>query len=848
MYIKLGNITVNRQQRIDDFMIFMEVVDSAMSFEHPVFVRNSEQLDIWFGKTFSDRDYFEELLNRGVSLYLYKPISKESDFPDYINLNEYKEYSEEVLYYSVQELPRTIISDTTKYNVNGEYYVYLPEIQDYVPLREIGKYIDRPREYTAQYRVREFATPSSLPSSGEPGIKYKVLDPEVWYIWLDSWVSETELPQNLVNESISLNNRDVLALTDPDIENLPKYFYPEYSEYEKTIGFFGKRKDLPEIVIENNSAYYNLGNNHLVPVDIDSDKIQEGLTTLSQRETYSGDSNGSISSGFQLIQDISLDHSGNTVVTRETGPIIYDNIVLPGTLYSKRVYISSIYELKNALEDCKYKVDTIVPGKEISVYHYSQFDMTYFNTLKEITVTSDNDLNNSLMSQMFMPFVNLKMWSKTIGRDRDDYSEEKNIKIKIDKIGTYDYRVIISRYDYSESFEGSLFPEPGESRIDDLITVGSDLVYCDIEPGTEALQVGEFTLRGAKIETYNKEAYWRSVEVLKSEEIYPDYFLIPDIKKYVNNLDKDYSYYIEYETFLDIAKELNCQVLIQNSDSIYKLKEVGALPSICEENTVYKYNNNYYLNNEKLTDQYLISLAEAGNDYLFNYTKDKENRLVYFFRDMTSYTVARPGYYIYLSGLLDNIYSASPDDILYNSPVTYPYDLDLKVVQVDELPNRPKEDTVYIIGENYYLGPDLIDDSKLVAAVNDEVIKESLSKYKSNYLVYNNQIYYYRGYENGEDYETTAWMRFAIGKIYRELQKNKWSYLSLKNVGKIRENIVAVLSRITRSFSVVNSINIALFKPVMNENRIELTLEVGVADVVENNIVLDLTINYNKEN
>ena len=123
MYIKLGNITVNRQQRIDDFMIFMEVVDSAMSFEHPVFVRNSEQLDIWFGKTFSDRDYFEELLNRGVSVYLYKPISKESDFPDYINLNEYKEYSEEVLYYSVQELPRTIISDTTKYNVNGEYYV-----------------------------------------------------------------------------------------------------------------------------------------------------------------------------------------------------------------------------------------------------------------------------------------------------------------------------------------------------------------------------------------------------------------------------------------------------------------------------------------------------------------------------------------------------------------------------------------------------------------------------------------------------------------------------------------------------------------------------------------------------
>jgi hypothetical protein len=33
----------------------------------------------------------------------------------------------------------------------------------------------------------------------------------------------------------------------------------------------------------------------------------------------------------------------------------------------------------------------------------------------------------------------------------------------------------------------------------------------------------------------------------------------------------------------------------------------------------------------------------------------------------------------------------------------------------------------------------------------------------------------------------------------------------------------------------------------MSENRIELTLDVKVADLAENNIVLDLIINYNKE-
>ena len=362
-----------------------------------------------------------------------------------------------------------------------------------------------------------------------------------------------------------------------------------------------------------------------------------------------------------------------------------------------------------------------------------------------------------------------------------------------------------------------------------------------------ALREGEFTLRGAKIEKTDKDMYWKSLNIVLSDEVYPDYILIPDLSKYINNLDKDYSYYKEYKTFLSIAQERNCQILVQNSNAPYKLEEVDVLPEEQDESIVYKVGNHYYLNGKEISDQYLISLVTAGNDFIFNYTGDKENRLVYFFRDMTSYTMPRPGYYVYLSGLLDSIFSASPDDIVYDSPVSYPYDLDYKVVQVEELPKIPRKDTIYILGDDYYLGPEKIEDYKLIEAAKDEGTKERLEQYKSNYLVFNNQMYYYRGYENGEDYETTAWMRFAIGKVYRELQKNKWSYLSLKNIGKIREIILAVLSRITRSFSVVRSINISLFKPVMSENRIELTLNMNVADLVENNIVLDLTINYNKE-
>ena len=541
---------------------------------------------------------------------------------------------------------------------------------------------------------------------------------------------------------------------------------------------------------------------------------------------------------------------GNTIITRNEGAIIYDGVLLPSDLYSKRTYIANILELKSSLQELGYKVEVIDSGKEIAAYSYKPFDLTYLNTMKEIEIENDQVLNNQLLTQMFMPFVSLEMWSKTIGCEDEVYREDKNIKVKISRIDTYDYRVVISRYDYSESFEGTLFPKPGKQRLDDLISRNSRLVYCKIKQGIETLREGEYTLRGATIEKQTRYMYWRSIDALLEEEIYPDYILVPDISKYTSGLDKDYNYYKEYKTFLNIAKEHNLQVLIQNSDSKFKLEEVSTLPEEQSSNTVYKIGSRYYLNKEEISDQDFITLVTAGNDYIFNYSGDKENRLVYFFRNMTSYLKERPGYYIYLSGLLNNVFSATPDDIVYNSPVSYPYDLDQKVVKVDELPRIPRMDTIYILGKDYYLGSEKITDDKLIKAANEVSIKETLSSYKSNYLVYNNQMYYYRGYENGEDYETTAWMRFAIGKVYRELQKNKWSYLSLKNIGKIRENIASILSRILHSFSIIKSIDISIFKPVMSENRIELTLNVGVTDLVfaENNIVLDLIINYNKEN
>ena len=92
MYIRLGNANlVYEQPSYDDFMIFAEVIDSKMSYERPILVRTKDQLDIWFGREFTSREYFEELLDSGVSLYLFRPVSDQENTlqEGYVDLTDY---------------------------------------------------------------------------------------------------------------------------------------------------------------------------------------------------------------------------------------------------------------------------------------------------------------------------------------------------------------------------------------------------------------------------------------------------------------------------------------------------------------------------------------------------------------------------------------------------------------------------------------------------------------------------------------------------------------------------------------------------------------------------------------
>lgn len=205
---------------------------------------------------------------------------------------------------------------------------------------------------------------------------------------------------------------------------------------------------------------------------------------------------------------------------------------------------------------------------------------------------------------------------------------------------------------------------------------------------------------------------------------------------------------------------------------------------------------------KELGNQVLIQ--NSDNTYKFNYTGDLDNRLIYFFRDMEVYGKKRPGYYVYLNDLIfKDRYSPSVNYILYKTP----------------------EST-----KDNYLG--------------SSDFEKELENKKCNYLVENNHIYYYRKYQNGTSYNNTGWMRFCLDKIKRELAKNKWWILEDKDVGKIRERISSILTRISKTFSIIRKIELTGFSVSFKEQMIDLTIDTSVSDLVDNSIRIDITLNY----
>ncbi len=209
--------------------------------------------------------------------------------------------------------------------------------------------------------------------------------------------------------------------------------------------------------------------------------------------------------------------------------------------------------------------------------------------------------------------------------------------------------------------------------------------------------------------------------------------------------------------------------------------------------------------------QYLI--GETGEEYLKNYLGDKENRLLYFYGNIQYRRQPRPAYYLYLRGLLEN-----------NNQSLYKYS--------DIVYNPPSNIGIEYRSETMYLH-------------NPYITEGVLEEYKCNYLVSNNQYYYYNKYQDGKDYESSGILRFIIGKVYREIQKHRWEIIGQK-FNTLTENKINEIVQRVSVFSNVKSIQVVGYIPYPDLETLDIEVDIWTRELLKNNITLDITINYKK--
>lgn len=784
MYLRLGTTNIKYSTEQDDFTVFSEVVDSKMSYEKPVLVRTSDELDIWFGSDFPGKDYYDELLESGVTLFLYRPIKVEqnTNAPDYIDLKEYS--IDQKLYYNLIELP------------------------------EIG-------EDKVLYKV--------VTGEGE----YK--EGNLWYTlyiyYLGEYMKILELPQNLdTNNTSSLENRDVLNINYPGFIG-PEYCYPKYIEegdvdYTEKIDEEVLLSHLPDL-LRVSKGYETLAYSLVYNPEIDFYPVDEGLT-----------------SKYIILKKLKNDSYENIMIWFKEEINSIPNI--PSQYYDEAIEVE-IKAKESNKEIFKRLVEVIIPSQlgytiegNISegykIYTSYSIQVTYFTNITGLLFEPDFNTTHNILSKISSGSTRMRFISKTTGTESGDSEYlDSNISVNIEKLkGDDKYRVTIERYKYQEIYEGGLFTI-GQERLDTIITSESKLVRCvlstsyinretnkevEYKKGSKESELpsGTWYLKRAWKETaedINGE-YWKAAEAIFGSDNAGiiDYFLVPDIYKYSAGMKtgSKTSYYPEYERFLGYAKSLGFQVLFQNSDNGWTYVETQELPSAEDitSGTIYIVSQptggvKFY----KVENGNLIETTDpeetntAGNNYVFNYTSDADNRLLYFYRGQTIFGQDRPGYYLHIRGLLQDIYSITSDQILYQTPTTDPYTF------------KSPED--------------------------------KLEEYKSNYLVFNNQIYYYKKYQNGQDFNTSGWMRFCIGKVARELEKNKWKILSTKSAGDIRARIEQILNRISAGYSYIDSLVITGFYLDLPNNRLGLEVESRMSDLVDNDMTIDITLNYDKK-
>lgn len=940
MFIRLGNTKINyRSASTNTYMLFSEVVNSSLSYETPVVISNISELNALFGKDYDDYVYLKRMIesHNNVGLHLFKPFSptktkitqEREGFIDYSNYTVINPYN------SLFTLPL-------------EYLDYFEEWRN-DPTMAIRVFINKDKSkgtgflrYDGTWKVVEnpehIFKGETLEYNNEVlnQLKYLrendniclLLENEKYIFCGDDFgfILESNLPQNMgsLRDSEDLDNRSTLFI--PKDSSKISYVQPEY-QTGKGLGVYS---------IDNLPILKSLDNIHI-------DKIRERRETLALRLKMVENKFEKGVFGFLDISDKEKKKAIILYSGKKPTEDIIDGEIVYINFPNNTKYTDATLKLLSSYLGANYPV--IKDGDDYIICGVPMIDLGY-NTFTGFTVEPDYEISQLILYKTLTKTDNsgIQFWSKTIG-GTEELDEDGIIKIQVEKAEYDDYLFIISRYNYQETFQGSLKTVFGIDRIDNIISKNSKLIYMNIAGDIDKIETGTYYMSSGKyFKDYDKSYWMNSLKMMFEEDnkiIKPDFLLIPNIQDYISNeLSPGTHYSPEHKTILKYCIDNEFQALIQNSvskyscitiksedlDTIknpednviyhipgktsyikyisdgdeieitgdYKLKyniesksfigkqktdvRTVIYTEICKSNSTIrlepstditsdyfhdglyiKFENRskskqsvyapvisnginskiFFINPDsslilkcshtngnldwidvgnqvtgyfwkgsdgKLTrieNRKIINEAICGGDFTHNFL-DNSNRLLYFYESIytKTYGYRYPGYCIFLEGLLTGNYSGDVNDIMYNPPVTSPYET--------------------------------------------EPIEKLLELFRCNYLVFNGQKYYYKKYFESSTKSTSIFLRFIIGKVSRELFKNKGNYVGEKVIGKIRQSITEILYKIINTFSIVEKLEITGFETDIKNNLLNIELSTAVKNLVDKDIRLNITLNLNK--
>ena len=434
MYINIGKTKINYSfTQKEDFNLLAEVVwDAKCSYETPIYVRTKEELDSWFGKEIENYDFYCELLQRNVVLYLFRPISPRIAYPEASGFY--------------------FLNDNLLYSAETNLLVEPERDTIYKILGETGD---------------QETTDSGLSYSREVYID-------------DIWIPEEALDKT---DTKSFHNRDTLRIMKDGT-----FYSFNYGE-ERTGSYSG--------VIPSNQRKY-------------STKFKTSF------------SSGKRDFGWILV--------GNTIYTTKTSEDS-DNkefgVISPNGCWNGKKYVSEGEGGYIEIGEDGF-LETLRQNDGVSVDDDGVIDFNY----PVLIIENNNSLYNKsrekfswepIQSSIRTYYTNLAQfspdnylidfWSKTIGNP----GLGGEISVLIENLGESQWRIEISRFDYTEIYEGTVY----DLKLQ--INRNSKLVYCNFY--SSELIPGLWTLWGSEKETYTVESHKQGY--LELREAYFDFLLIP---------------------------------------------------------------------------------------------------------------------------------------------------------------------------------------------------------------------------------------------------------------------------------------------------------------------------------